>query len=424
MSIATELTLLANSKQAIKNSINQKGGNITDSTPLADYSTAIDNLPSGGSGNPVLESIDVSDFSGTTFITVSNYITDVAIPNGVTTIFQNAFQNCSGLTSINIPDSVTSIGDSAFYNCASLTNVTIPDSVTSIGNGAFQKCNSISSMSVEEGNTKYDSRENCNAIIETSTNKIIAVAGTGFTIPSDVTLINYTAANYLTKDTYPYNIVISKPTTPPSFQSGTYEVFGTTWGSKRIAIFVPEESVDAYKAASGWSTYSGYIDYEKPVLKINGVTKTNAEMRFNGNTLFYEVAQQLTGDIEVLDAITVIGTDSGGRMGFYYNKNITSVKFNDNLTAFMYYCFTQCDLLTSVDFGSGVTDFGVWVFNECPKLTTVIVRATTPPNFKDNTFHNCPNLAAIYVPAESVDAYKAATNWSNYASIIQAIPAE
>ena len=92
------------------------------------------------------------------------------IPNSVASIGNNAFFGCSGLTSISIPNSVTSIGDYAFSHCLGLTSISIPNSVTSIGSRAFSSCSGLTSIMVEESNSIYDSRDNCNAIIETATN--------------------------------------------------------------------------------------------------------------------------------------------------------------------------------------------------------------------------------------------------------------
>lgn len=98
----------------------------------------------------------------------------VIIPISVTSIENYAFYECINLTTISIPNSVTSIGESAYFGCSSLASVTIPSSVTSISEKVFSNCSSLISIIVEKGNTIYDSRDNCNAIIETRTNTLIA----------------------------------------------------------------------------------------------------------------------------------------------------------------------------------------------------------------------------------------------------------
>ncbi len=115
-------------------------------------------------------------------------LASVSIPNGVTSIGDGAFDGCSTLTSITIPDQVTTIGKGAFGNCSNLTSISIPNSVTSIGEGAFYNCGKLASLVVESGNTIYDSRNNCNAIIETATNTLIAGCKNS-TVPSDITAI-------------------------------------------------------------------------------------------------------------------------------------------------------------------------------------------------------------------------------------------
>ena len=77
-----------------------------------------------------------------------NEVTNLVVPDGVTSIGKYAFENCSALTSIVIPDGVTSIGEGVFYNCIALTSISIPDSVTSIGVGAFQGCSSLESITL------------------------------------------------------------------------------------------------------------------------------------------------------------------------------------------------------------------------------------------------------------------------------------
>lgn len=100
-------------------------------------------------------------------------LTSITIPNSVTSIGSNAFSCCSSLTNITIPSSVTSIGLAAFNGCSGITSMTIPKSVTLIEGNILSICSNLTSIKVESGNTKYDSRNNCNAIIETSTNTLI-----------------------------------------------------------------------------------------------------------------------------------------------------------------------------------------------------------------------------------------------------------
>ena len=110
----------------------------------------------------------------------------------VTAIGDWAFFGCSGITSLTIPDSVTSIGDYAFDSCSGITSLTIPASVTAIGNCAFAGCSDLERISVASHNAIYDSRGDCNAIIETATNTLIAGCK-NTTIPASVTSIGDSA---------------------------------------------------------------------------------------------------------------------------------------------------------------------------------------------------------------------------------------
>ena len=144
--------------------------------------------------------------TGLTSVTISNNVTKIAsstfgncssltsvnIPNSVTSIGSNAFEGCTDLATVTIGNSVTSIGGSAFSDCTSLTSIEIPNSVTSIDNGVFAGCSGLISMKVESENTKYDSRDDCNAIIETASNKLIAGCKNSV-IPNSVTSIGNSA---------------------------------------------------------------------------------------------------------------------------------------------------------------------------------------------------------------------------------------
>ena len=103
---------------------------------------------------------------------------NTTIPEGITSVKDNAFNGREELRVISFPKSMESIGKSAFYNCLKLRSVIISENITSIGESAFSCCDNMSTIKVETGNTTYDSRNDCNAIIETSSNTLIVGCAT------------------------------------------------------------------------------------------------------------------------------------------------------------------------------------------------------------------------------------------------------
>lgn len=159
---------------------------------------------------------------GLTNVTISNSVTTIAvqafegcigltnvtIPNAVTSIGVLAFNRCEGLTNVTIPNSVTTIENGAFADCDGLLNVTIPSSVTSI-DGSFTGCSGLESIIVDSENKVYDSRNNCNAIIETSTNTLI-LGCQNTIIPQSVTSIGdyaFFGCSGLTSITIPSSVI-------------------------------------------------------------------------------------------------------------------------------------------------------------------------------------------------------------------------
>jgi hypothetical protein len=106
-------------------------------------------------------------------------VTSINIPSTVTKIAAEAFKYCSSLEMVHIPGNVSTIGDNAFYGCLKLTSIFIPKSVTSLSWSSFDYCPSLSTITIHSANEVYDSREGCNAIIESATKRLIKTTDKG-----------------------------------------------------------------------------------------------------------------------------------------------------------------------------------------------------------------------------------------------------
>ena len=107
------------------------------------------------------------------------------------------------------------------------------------------------------------------------------------------------------------------------------------------------------------------------------------------------------------------------------NIDITTIPNTVTTIAYTAFAMNEKNTRTdSVDIPASVTAIEKWAFEAIPTLTTVTCRATNPPTLDALAFEGSSNIAHIYVPTESVETYKAATNWSAFANIIEAIPVE
>ena len=321
-------------------------------------------------------------------------LTSVAIPYSVTSIGSYAFNCCSGLTSVTIPNSVTSIGASAFEYCSGLTSVTIPNSVTSIGNYAFRGCSGLESMVVAAGNSTYDSRDNCNAIIETATNTLISGCKTT-TIPNSVTGIYMCAFQDCSG--------LTSVTIPNSVTSIGYSAFYCCSGLTSVTIpnSVTTIGERAFVGCSG----------------LTSVTIPNSVI---------SIGQEAFRDCSGLTSVTIPNSvTSIGASAFEYCSGLTSVTIPNSVTSIGNWAFESCSGLTSVTLPASVTSIGASAFEDCSGLTDIVSYIENPSSVAmgSSVFSSVPTSTCIlHVPYGASDAYRNASQWSAFTNIVEMEP--
>ena len=392
-------------------------------------------------------------------------LTSVTIGNSVTAIGFNAFADCSGLTSVTIPNSVTYIGENAFNSCTGLTSVTIPSSVTGIDEGAFAHCSGLTSITVNSANTVYDSRGNCNAIIETSTNSLIAgcqntiipssvtsISGNAFfgctgltsvTIPSSVTSIGGSAFNGCTG--------LTSVTIPNSVTSINWYAFSGCTGLTSVTIPNSVTSIGGYTFYGCTSLTSVTIPSSVTSIGSNafngctGLTSVTigSSVTTIGNSAFYNCTG--LASVTIPNSVTSIGSNA-----FYHVRHIEyhgtatgapwGAIFMNVVTDgdFIFSDSSRTNLLAyigsggSVSIPSTVTSIGNGAFYGCTGLTSITIpqRVTSIGNY---AFGNCTGLSTVNYYADSCIYFGEYQNWAfsgssvsnvNIGSDVKIIPEE
>ena len=187
-------------------------------------------------------------------------LTSVTIPNSVTTIEGYAFSDCSSLTSVTIPNSVKIISDNTFSDCSSLTSVTIPNSVTTIGDWAFRGCSSLTSVTIPNSVTTINDNAftDCSSLTSvTIPNSVTTIGSEAFSgctnlqkvyIGNSVKTIGEDAFNNCTSVTQ----ISSEAVVPPTCDLNVFAGINKS----KCKLIVPKNSLDAYKQADQWKDFS------------------------------------------------------------------------------------------------------------------------------------------------------------------------
>ncbi len=291
---------------------------------------------------------------------------------------------------------LTSIPNNTFRGCSKLKSIVIPVNVSDLGTfHPFFFCSSLSNVIVAEGNSTYDSRDNCNGIIETATNKL--VLGTpNMTIPSTVTNIGTAAfANYTS---------MTSMTIPNSVKTLSRQAFVGCEGL--TSIFIPASvanmATDVFLGCSGLTSMSVASE------------NTTFDSRNNCNAIIYTATNTLVAGCKT----TVIPSSVKriGEAAFAVQKTLEKIDLPENLISIGENAFWQCTQLSTINIPSTVTSIEEYAFEECNNLANVYSYISTPFDINENVFTTY-ETTTLYVPAGTKAKYQVAAGWKKFANI-------
>ena len=331
-------------------------------------------------------------------------LTSVSIPSGVTAIKSWSFTECRNITSVTIPNTVTTIGSYAFSECNSLKSIMIPKSVTSLGSAVFDGTRDMTRMVVASGNPVYDSRDNCNAIIETATNTLIEGCNTTV-IPGTVTAIGQLA--------FSYRYSLSSLAIPNSVTTIDDQAF---IGCKALtSIHIP--------ASVTTMNYSPFQDCGNLTTITVASGNPVYDSRNNCNAIIETATNKLKAGCQTTIIPNTVTTID--RYAFSYCTNLKEMDIPNSVTYIGQDAFEYCEGLTSVHIPASVSFIGSWAFYSCPSLDDVYSEIVDPSAIQMGTYvfsgyHGGSDYTGrtLHVPAGSIEAYQNDTRWSNFFEFI------
>ena len=371
-------------------------------------------------------------------------LTTVNIPKSVTYIDGEVFKGCTSMATINLSETVDTICKKAFYG-SGIKSLYIPKSVRSIGECITGNCNQLASIKVDPANAVYDSRNNCNGIIETATNELVVGIQNTF-IPSTVTSISgnaYKDCKQLKSLFIPANIIRINRNGHPftgcdNLVSIKVDANNTVYDSRNNcnAIFYKGTN----KLVYGWQATvipKGITEIDKyafsdclgltSIVIPEGVTSIDWGA-FSGckNLVSVSLPESLTSwgwdvfsqchsltSIQLPSKLNYIASSA------YWNcLGLVNIKIPESIERIEGYAFEYCYCLKSVSLPSKLTEIGDRAFHECLDLESVVTKNPVPPTISSKTFSKCMGVT-LYVPKGCVGAYRSADYWRYFEHIIE-----
>ena len=310
-------------------------------------------------------------------------LTSITIPNSVTSIGNYAFQWCHKLTSITIPNSVTSIGNYAFDDCYRLTSITIPNSVTTIGDYAFNSCWGLTSITITDGVTSIGEGAffGCSGLTNITIPHSVKSLGLGRTFQKCISL-----------KSIQWNAI--KCTITETDNGGYYPPFDALTNVEKFIFDDSVTTITAYLCCG----LSGLTNITIP----NSVTSI-------GDGAFIGCSS-LT-NITIPNSVTWIGD-----YAFYDCSGLTSVTIPNSVTSIGNLTFYNCSSLTSFTIPKGVTWIGKKAFAGCTRLYDIYSYASYPPFVVEESAFTNYN-ATLYIPCDSEREYTLDPVWGKFQNI-------
>lgn len=447
--------------------VKRGNGNVTCGSPEAKGDIVILEKISVNNKEYIVTSIGCSAFVGRT------KLTNVSIPSSIKTIETDAFMDCYNLEKLILPEGVESIDELAFSDCNKLSDVIIPSTITSIGLNPFFRCRNLQSITVAEGNTVFDSRNNCNAIIETATGKLIsgcnstvlpsgiksiawgafdAMSGiTNVVIPEGVTSLEayaYAGCSNLENVVFPESLeelgwecfdyctkltsitlpkelkrmgdanfisctgltkVIALMEEPFEIRVGNFSTWGGTFTS--AALYVPVGCVEKYRNTSGWNNFNIIVPIGTEVGEIQEYTDPVTNVVYT----YYE-----EGTTASLKA--GMNWQSGSPMATGDIQILSSFTVNNKtytVTGIGSFAFVYNDI-TSITIPASIRYIGSHALY-CQNLQKITMLGETPAdcNNGDCFYYGAYQNVTLSVPEDAVGAYWQAPGWSEFLTYVE-----